>query len=206
MDLWRYEREARARGHRVVAGIDEAGRGPLAGPVVAAAVVLPEGCDTEGIFDSKQLSEKKREAAYEKILRIAIRVGVGIVDAREIDRLNILRATYLAMRTAAADAPADIFLVDGFPIRNFEHLQVGIVGGDAKSASIAAASIIAKVTRDRMMYEYDAVYPQYGFAKHKGYPTADHLSKLSAHGACEIHRRSFGPVRKLTLRDRGELL
>lgn len=188
------------RGYARVAGIDEAGRGPLAGPVVAAAVVLPFECDTSGIFDSKQLSEKKRELAFDKIYEIAAGVGVGIVDAAEIDRLNILQATYAAMREAVGKLPcgADIYLVDGYPIRGFEYTQSGIVKGDAKSASIAAASIIAKVTRDRLMYEYDRVYPEYGFAKHKGYPTKDHMESLAVHGACAIHRRSFGPVANVT--------
>lgn len=197
IDLWAYEREAMAAGRRVVAGIDEAGRGPLAGPVVAAAVILPMDCDTEGIFDSKQLSAQKRDAAFDKIRQIALSVGVGIVEEGEIDRINILQATYRAMRGAVAGLRmrADLYLVDGYPIRDFEHPQQGIVGGDAKSASIAAASVIAKVTRDRIMCLYDEMFPQYGFAQHKGYPTEDHMRLIGIHGVCEIHRRSFGPVR-----------
>ena len=196
IDLWFYERAVLAQGHQVVAGIDEAGRGPLAGPVVAAAVILPPDCDIDGICDSKQLSIKKREVACEKIRNLALGIGIGIVDPEEIDRLNILQATYRAMRAAAAGLTvrADIFLVDGYPIRDFDHPQIGIVGGDGKSVSIAAASIIAKVTRDRIMCIYDGIYPQYGFARHKGYPTEEHLEKLAIHGVCDIHRRSFGPV------------
>lgn len=196
IDLWFYERKAISDGHRIVAGVDEAGRGPLAGPVVASAVVLPFGCDILGIYDSKQLSPQKRDSAFDKIFDIAIAVGVGIVDAEEIDRLNILQATYRAMRIAISELEisADIYLVDGYPIRNFEHRQRGIIGGDGKSVSIAAASIVAKVTRDRIMCEYDEIWPQFGFAKHKGYPTEEHLQKLDLHGVCDIHRRSFAPV------------
>lgn len=195
-DPWHYERMARTQGHRVIAGVDEAGRGPLAGPVVAAAVILPFNCDIEGIRDSKQLSPRKRESALEKIQSLALGIGVGIIEAEEIDRINILQATYRAMRAAISelDVRTHIFLVDGYPIRDFEHPQMGIVNGDAKSASIAAASIVAKVTRDRIMCEYDNIYPEYGFAKHKGYPTEKHLEKLEIYGICDIHRKSFGPV------------
>lgn len=197
IDLWAYEREALARGHQVVAGIDEAGRGPLAGPVVAAAVILPLECDIQGIFDSKQLTSQKRDLAFEKIHETALGIGIGIVEEADIDRINILQATYRAMRAAISglSVRADIFLVDGYPIPGFEYQQQGIVDGDCKSASIAAASIIAKVTRDRIMCMYDEMFPQYGFAKHKGYPTEHHLRMLQMHGICEIHRRSFGPVR-----------
>jgi len=202
IDLWHFERSARSQGYTIIAGIDEAGRGPLAGPVVAASVVLPFECDTEGIFDSKALLPKKREAAYEKIQRIAHAIGVGIVDHREIDRINILQATWQAMRLAVLDmnVQADLFLVDGHPIRDFHYPHVAIIDGDRKSASIAAASIIAKVTRDRIMCEYDTIYPKYGFAKHKGYATKEHIQSICAHGVCEIHRKTFGPVaRELTL-------
>ncbi len=197
IDLWAYERDASARGIRVIAGIDEAGRGPLAGPVVAAAVILPLECDADGIFDSKQLTSRKRDAAFDKIHATALAVGVGIVEEAEIDRVNILRATHMAMRAALAGlgTAVDLCLVDGYAVRDILSPQIGIIGGDAKSASIAAASIIAKVTRDRIMLIYDEAFPQYGFAKHKGYPTEEHMRMLSIHGACEIHRRSFGPVR-----------
>ena len=201
MDLWAFEREARKHGHRIVAGIDEAGRGPLAGPVVAAAVILPFECDTDGIYDSKQLSPGKREAAFHRILHMALDIGVGLVEESEIDRINILQATYRAMRAAVCGLSArpDICLVDGYPIREFHLAQEGIIDGDCRSVSIAAASIVAKVTRDRIMRLYDRQFPQYGFARHKGYPTPEHLEMLAIHGACEIHRRSFGPVAQLRL-------
>lgn len=201
MDLWAFERAARKRGHRIIAGIDESGRGPLAGPVVAAAVILPFECDTQGINDSKQLSHKQREAAFARILTLALDLGVGIVEEGEIDRINILQATYRAMRGAVCGLSVrpEFFLVDGYPIRDFEHPQEGIIDGDCKSASIAAASIVAKVARDRIMRLYDGIFPQYGFARHKGYPTEEHLRMLAIHGACEIHRRSFRPVAQLIL-------
>ncbi|MCX6375299.1 MAG: ribonuclease HII, partial [Armatimonadetes bacterium] len=178
-----------------------AGRGPLAGPVVAAAVILPLNCDIEGIYDSKQLSPARREAAFEKLLTLALDIGIGVVDEAEIDRINILQATYRAMRAAVSGMTlqADLFLVDGYPIREFERPQLGIMDGDCLSASIAAASIIAKVTRDRIMCYYDGFFPQYGFARHKGYATEEHLEMLAIHGVCEIHRRSFGPVCQLNL-------
>ena len=200
-DLWFYERRALAEGHRIVAGVDEAGRGPLAGPVVAAAVILPLNCNVEGVNDSKQLSPRQREVAFDKIQNLALSIGIGIVDEDEIDRINILQATYRAMRAAVNGLAvrADVFLVDGYPIRDFERPQIGIVDGDCKSVSIAAASIVAKITRDRIMCKYDDLFPQYGFARHKGYTTHEHLEKLAAHGICEIHRRSFGPVAQLNL-------
>lgn len=195
-DLWFYEREALARGRKLVAGIDEAGRGPLAGPVVAAAVILPFGCDIEGINDSKQLTQQGRETAFEKIVRLALGIGVGVVDEAEIDRINILRATYRAMRGAVGGLTVrpDFVLVDGYPIKDFDYPQLGIIDGDCKSASIAAASIVAKVTRDRIMCIYDQFYPEYGFARHKGYYTDEHIEKLAVHGICDIHRKSFEPV------------
>ncbi len=199
IDLWHYERLAISDGFKLVAGVDEAGRGPIAGPVVAAAVILPLDCDIAGINDSKQLTPARRESAFEKIHKIALGIGVGIINHKEIDRINILQATYAAMRAAIADlnTKADIYLVDGSPIRDFGHPHKCIVKGDSKSASIAAASIIAKVTRDRIMCEYDARFPQYGFAKHKGYPSPEHVRNLTAHGACAIHRRTFEPVKSL---------
>ena len=201
-DLWAFEREARSKGHRVIAGIDEAGRGPLAGPVVAAAVILPFECEAGDIYDSKQLTPDKREAAFHRILHTALDIGVGLVEESDIDRINILQATYRAMRAAVCGLSTrpHVCLVDGHPIRDFDLPQEGIVDGDCKSVSIAAASIIAKVTRDRIMRLYDMMFPRYGFARHKGYPTEEHLEMLAAHGACEIHRRSFGPVAQLRLR------
>jgi len=202
-DLWFYERMALAQGHCIIAGVDEAGRGPLAGPVVAAAVVLPLDCDIDGVYDSKQLSPHKRETAFEKIQALALSIAIGIVEQNEIDRINILQATYRAMRGAIGglDLQVDVVLVDGYRIPDLELPQMGIVAGDTKSASVAAASIVAKVTRDRIMCKYDDIFPQYGFANHKGYPTEEHLEKLATHGACDIHRKSFAPVaRKLNLR------
>ena len=195
-DLWHYERAAMAQGHQVIAGVDEAGRGPLAGPVVAAAVILPPNCDIAGIYDSKQLSPRKRDAAFDKIQDIALGIGIGIVDAETIDKINILQATYRAMRDAIGKLAIqpDFCLIDGYPIRNFEYRHMGIVKGDSKSVSIAAASIIAKVTRDRIMCEYDVIFPGYGFAKHKGYPSKEHIEMLAIHGVCEIHRKTYGPV------------
>jgi len=202
-DLWFYERMALAQGHCIIAGVDEAGRGPLAGPVVAAAVVLPLDCDIDGVYDSKQLSPHKRETAFEKIQALALSIAIGIVEQNEIDRINILQATYRAMRGAIGglDLQVDVVLVDGYRIPDLELPQMGIVAGDTKSASVAAASIVAKVTRDRIMCKYDDIFPQYGFANHKGYPTEEHLEKLATHGACDIHRKSFAPVaRELNLR------
>ena len=202
-DLWFHERAAFAQGHRIVAGVDEAGRGPLAGPVVAAAVVLPLGCDIDGIRDSKQLSPRRRDTAFEKVVSLALGIGIGVVDENEIDRMNILQATYRAMRGAISGlgVQVDVVLVDGYPIRDLHLPQIGIVSGDTRSASIAAASVVAKVTRDRIMCKFDRIFPQYGFASHKGYSTEEHLEKLATHGVCEIHRRSFAPVaRELGLR------
>ncbi len=196
IDLWFFERAAVSRGHHAIAGIDEAGRGPLAGPVVAAAVILPFDCAIEGVFDSKQLSAEQREACFERIRSAALHVGIGIVSHDEIDRINILQATYRAMHIAVSKLGVrpDFCLIDGSPIRGFGHAHECIVDGDCKSISIAAASIVAKVTRDRIMCEYDALYPEYGFARHKGYPTPEHMKSLSKYGACAIHRKSFAPV------------
>jgi ribonuclease HII len=197
-DWWQEEREALEAGYRCVAGIDEAGRGPLAGPVVAACVVLPFGKRPAGLNDSKLLTPRQRENLFEAILDMARGCGLGVVSAPEIDRLNILRATHLAMRQALDALPPgmqpDLVLIDGLPVRPFPLDQVALVKGDSRSASIAAASILAKVTRDRLMCEYDAVYPMYGFAGHKGYGSAAHLRALAEHGPCPQHRRSFRPV------------
>ncbi len=189
--LFSYEREYGA--YSAICGIDEAGRGPLAGPVVAGAVILPKDCDILYINDSKKLSEKKRDLLYDEIMQKAVAVGVGCVSWERIDEINILQATYEAMRQAIASlstAP-DLLLNDAVTIPGVDILQVPIVKGDAKSASIGAASIIAKVTRDRMMGEYDRLYPQYGFAAHKGYGTKAHIEALKKYGPCPIHRRTF---------------
>ena len=193
-DLWAYESRAMTHGYHRVAGVDEAGRGPLAGPVVAAAVILPEDLPDLELDDSKKLSPRRRCKAYDAIYQWAVAVGIGIVDAAEIDRINILKAALHGMAMAVANlTPApDLILVDGpFAIPALEIEQSPIVKGDALSASIAAASIVAKVTRDRIMARYDLEYPQFGFAAHKGYPTRAHRSAIALHGPCPIHRRSF---------------
>lgn len=178
-----------------ICGIDEAGRGPLAGPVVAAAVILPKEVEILYLNDSKKLSEKKRELLYGEIKEKAIDYGIGIVSAKEIDEINILQATYQAMREAISvlSITPDIILNDAVLIPNLPSYikQVGIVKGDARSISIAAASILAKVTRDKIMVEYDKEYPHYGFAKHKGYGTPAHILALQEYGTCAIHRRDF---------------
>ena len=179
-----------------VAGIDEAGRGPLAGPVVAAAVIFkPDTSAIAGIDDSKRLSARQREQLFAQIHAAAWGVGVGLASPEEIDRFNILQATYLAMRRAVAQLPlaADHLLVDGRGLPTLEIPGEALIQGDRRSMSIAAASIIAKVTRDRLMVEYDALHPGYGFARHKGYPTADHIEAIRRRGHCAIHRRSFHP-------------
>lgn len=176
-----------------ICGIDEAGRGPLAGPVVAGAVILPKDCEILFLNDSKKLSEKKRETLFDEIREKAVAWSVGIVGPDVIDEINILQATYEAMRKAIAglSVQPDILLNDAVTIPNVEINQIPIIKGDAKSLSIAAASILAKVTRDHMMMEYDTLFPEYGFAKHKGYGTAAHISVIKKIGPCPIHRRSF---------------
>lgn len=176
-----------------ICGIDEVGRGPFAGPVMAAAVILPKDCRIMHINDSKKLSEKRREELYDVIMEKAIAVGVGSVGPGRIDEINILQATYEAMREAVSrlSVRPTLLLVDAVHIPNLDIRQVSIVKGDAKSQSIAAASIIAKVTRDRLMREYDAVFPQYDFASNKGYGTAAHIAALRKYGPTEIHRKTF---------------
>ena len=189
-EMKRFEREYGAAG--LVCGIDEAGRGPLAGPVVAGAVILPEK-EILYLNDSKKLSPKKREELYDVILREAVAVGVGYASPERIDEINILQATYEAMREAVSkvsETPA-VLLNDAVTIPGISIRQVPIIKGDAKSASIAAASIVAKVTRDRLMEKYDVLFPQYGFAAHKGYGAAAHIEALKKYGPCPIHRRSF---------------
>lgn len=182
------------KGVKYVAGIDEAGRGPLAGPVVVACVIMPEDSMIEGVNDSKKISEKKREALYEKIKEEAISYGVGIVNQDEIDELNILRATKKALTMALKEMETkpNVILVDA--LTGIDTLGIpykSIIKGDANSYSIAAASIIAKVTRDRIMREWDKVYPEYGFAGHKGYGTAKHIAAIKEYGLCPLHRRTF---------------
>ena len=176
-----------------ICGIDEVGRGPLAGPVVASAVILPRDCGILYLNDSKQLSEKKREELFVQIMEQAVAVGTGCVSHEVIDEVNILQATYLAMKQAIENLSVqpDMLLVDAVHIPDVPYRQVGIVKGDARSISIAAASIVAKVTRDHMMEAYDTIYPGYGFASNKGYGSEEHLKALKTIGACPIHRRSF---------------
>ena len=193
-DLLKFENEAFDSGYRVIAGIDEAGRGPLAGPVVASAVVFPVEKVKEFIKDSKKLSEKAREKVFDYVTKKAKVYSIGIVDEREIDRINIYRATMKAMIEAVKSLKLkpDLLLIDGNMMLNEVSIkQRAIIDGDNLSFSIAAASIIAKVTRDRIMREYDKIYPQYGFAKHKGYGTEEHYRALERYGPCNIHRRSF---------------
>lgn len=189
--LKKFEKEYAAFGY--LCGIDEVGRGPLAGPVVAGAVVLPKDCDILYLNDSKQLSEKKREELYDVIMEKAVSVGLGFSSPERIDEINILQATYEAMREAVSklSVQPDVLLNDAVTIPGLPMKQVPIIKGDAKSVSIAAASIVAKVTRDRMMVEYDTVFPEYGFASNKGYGAAAHIEALKKYGPCPIHRRSF---------------
>jgi ribonuclease HII len=197
-----HEFRLRAAGHNCVAGIDEAGRGPLAGPVMAAAVILPDDFAHDSLNDSKQLSEKQREIIHAELHADGrLLISWAMASVEEIDRLNILRASHLAMERAVSGLPRapDICLIDGLPVARFPHKHEGVVQGDALSLSIAAASVIAKVERDRFMLAADAQWPQYGFASHKGYGTPQHLARLKEHGPCPLHRRSFQPVAQLTL-------
>ena len=188
-----YERAVWDSGYRYIAGIDEAGRGPLAGPVVSAAVILPERYYPEKLNDSKKISAKIRDALYERLTREVTAWGVGVCDSHEIDRVNILNATVLSMERAvqALTTQPDYLLIDALSLRNVGIAQQAIIKGDALSLSIAAASVVAKVTRDRMMLEYDEIYPGYGFAKHKGYGTAEHMENIRKLGLCPIHRITF---------------
>lgn len=205
VDRFEYERALWDRGCQHVAGVDEVGRGPLAGPVLAAAVILPRPWGKSGIpeplrglNDSKQLSEPQRERFFEVLTTHPdIRFGVAQLEAPEIDDLNILKATHAVMKTALAalHPPPDHVLVDGLPVRGMPFPQTALVKGDSRSFSIAAASVIAKVTRDRLMLAHDLTWPHYGFAAHKGYPTPTHLQALAEHGPCPLHRRSFAPLK-----------
>lgn len=189
--MWMFERQNEA--YQWICGIDEAGRGPLAGPVVAAAVILPKDCNLLYVNDSKQLSAKKREELYKEIQKTAISTGIGIVGADKIDEINILQATYEAMRIAVSklSVTPDLLLNDAVTIPNLAIRQIPIIKGDAKSISIAAASIIAKVTRDHMMEEYDQLFPNYGFLSNKGYGSSLHIQRLKEYGPCPIHRKTF---------------
>ncbi len=197
-EMCKYEQQCFERGLIKIAGIDEAGRGPLAGPVVAAAVILPKDVFIPNLNDSKKLTAKQRDIIYDQIIEKAVTYGVGIIDEKCIDEINILNATKKAMITAVeglAQTP-EILLIDAVKLTDINIEQIPIIKGDALSISIAAASVIAKVTRDRLIEELDSVYPQYGFAKHKGYATKEHIEAIKRHGLCPIHRLSF--TRKIT--------
>lgn len=193
-----FEHQAQEQGFNVVCGVDEAGRGPLAGPVCAAAVILPDGLVIEGLDDSKKLTEKKRDALYDIICEEAISYGIAFASVEEIEEMNILQATFLAMKRAveSLDVKPDLALVDGNQKPNLDIQARTLVKGDAKSPSIAAASILAKVTRDRLMTEIAEQYPEYEFPKHKGYGTKLHYEKIMEHGISPVHRRSF--LKKIT--------
>ena len=195
-DLWDYETKAREKGSRLIAGADEAGRGPLAGPVVAAAVVLPADAFLQGLDDSKKLSPAKREELFPKIQTQAIAYGVAVVSPEVIDEINILQAALLAMKQAVEQLKPvpDLLLIDGNQKINSTLDQWAIVKGDSKSLSIAAASVLAKVTRDHIMQDYHQLYPQYEFARHKGYGTKLHRDLIAEHGPCPIHRSTFKGV------------
>lgn len=187
------ENEYREKGFNIICGVDEAGRGPLAGPVYAAAVILPSDCVIEGLNDSKKLTEKKREALFNEIKEKALAYGIASADEKEIDEINILNATFLAMKRAidSLSVRPDLALIDGNQKPHTDIEEVTVIKGDAKSMSIAAASVLAKVSRDRFMLEMAEKYPQYEFARHKGYGTKLHYEKIAQYGVCDIHRRTF---------------
>jgi len=193
-----FDTEFSIQGYRFIAGIDEAGRGPLAGPVVASAVILPPDISIDGVDDSKKLSSEKREILFKIIKEKALSVGIGIISSKVIDEINILEATREAMLNAVENLKItpDLIIIDGITPIKSSIKQLTIKKGDSLSQSIAAASIIAKVTRDRLMLDYDARYPTYLFAKHKGYGTAEHLERIKEFGPCEIHRNSFKGVKE----------
>lgn len=200
MNLYAYENDLYEQGKEYIGGVDEVGRGPLVGPVVTACVVLPKNFVLEGLTDSKKLSEKKRDLFYDYIIDNCIAYAIGIVDAEEIDKINIYEASRKAMIEAIykvdQQIPLDHVLVDAMPL-NIDIPTTSIIKGDAKSISIAAASVVAKVTRDRMMYELDKLHPEYGFASHKGYPTKKHLEAIHKYGIFPGYRLSYGPVKEM---------
>lgn len=197
MDLWQYEKDLQAKGINIIGGTDEAGRGPLYGPVVAACVVLPQGFELEGLNDSKKLTEKKRNIFYDYIVENTI-YGIGIVSPEEIDKINIYEASRKAMveaiRKVQKQIPLEYVLSDAMPI-DIDVPVMPIIKGDAKSVSIAAASVIAKVTRDRILYEIDKKHPEYGFKNHKGYPTKKHLEAINKYGLIDGYRKTYGPIK-----------
>lgn len=197
-DLLKYEKELYKKNISLIAGVDEVGRGPLVGPVVAAAVILPKNYELLGLTDSKKLSEKKRDAFYEILQTDAIAIGVGVISAKIIDEVNIYEASKLAMKEALSNLKIkpEYVLIDAMPL-DLDVDSTSIIHGDALSLSIAAASVIAKVTRDKMMYDLDKIYPEYGFAKHKGYPTKQHLQAIKKYGVLDNYRFSYKPVKNV---------
>lgn len=200
MNLYEYEEALRKEGIKYVGGVDEVGRGPLNGPVVAACCVLPEDFVLEGLTDSKKLSEKKRDLFFEYIKEHALAYGIGIIDSEVIDQVNIYEATKLAMKEAIEQVrkqvPLEHVLIDAMPLE-LELPTTSIIKGDSKSISIAAASVLAKVTRDQMMYELDQKYPEYGYKNHKGYPTKQHLAAIRQYGLIDGYRKTYGPVKEV---------
>lgn len=196
IDNRQYENELYSKGYKLIGGIDEVGRGPLVGPVVTACVILPEDFALDGLTDSKKLSEKKRDMFYDIIMEKAISVGIGIMDEDVIDKVNIYEATKLAMYQAVDNMSIkpDYILIDAMKLDKLDVPSTSIIKGDLKSITISAASVIAKVTRDRMMYELDKKYPMYKFAKNKGYPTKDHIKAIVKYGILKEHRKTFKPV------------
>ena len=196
VDMLKYEKELYSKGYNLIAGIDEAGRGPLCGPVVASAVILPKNYTLEGLTDSKKLTEKQREKFYAIIMKDAISVGISIVDNHKIDEINILEASRLAMKESLQklSVKADYIITDAMDLYMDNCLP--IIKGDSKSISIAAASVVAKVTRDHIMYEIDKLYPEYGFRFHKGYPTKRHLENLEKYGILDMYRKTYKPVKE----------
>lgn len=201
MDLYRHDQSFREQGYAIIAGIDEAGRGPVAGPVVAAAVVLPQECRIQGLRDSKKVPGKEMRELFFEVLSGASHVGIGIVGHEDIDRLNILRATKMAMEKAVHDLGLvpQMLIIDAVSLPSIKIKQFSPFKAESKSASVAAASIIAKYTRDAIMLRYHEVYPEYNFKKHKGYCTQEHIELISIHGPCPIHRKSFRKVMSLKL-------
>ena len=200
MDLYQYENESKKNGYNIIGGTDEAGRGPLFGPVVAACCVLPDDFILEGLNDSKKLSEKKREIFYKYLIENTI-YGIGIIDSKEIDKINIYEASRKAMMIAIEQVKKQInleyVLTDAMPLPDLDIPHLSIIKGDAKSISIAAASVIAKVTRDHILYEIDKQYPEYGFKNHKGYPTKKHIEVIHKYGLIDGYRLTYGPVKEM---------
>jgi len=201
MDIYQHDQAFRQKGFGIIAGIDEAGRGPIAGPVVAAAVVLPENLRIEGLRDSKKVPEKERESLFWDIVTLSKNVGIGMIGHEEIDRYDILQCTKLAMKIAMDDLSVlpDMIIIDAVSLPSIPVKQISPIKAESKSASVAAASIIAKYVRDVMMVHYHDVYPEYNFKKHKGYCTQEHLNMIRLHGPCPIHRKSFKKVMSMTL-------